>query len=318
MVDAFLGQLAAGLDENTSLVVMSDHGFGSKHPATAQINQWLASEGFLARTTDRARPGGLLAKAYKAAVGGTSRRVKERLWQTFPKLRDAVQSRLCFSGIDWSRTRAYSDSLFANVRVNLRGRERDGTVAPGAEYERLVAALTARLRGLRDRRSGEPIVEQVFRREDTYHGPHVDKAPDLLIRWREDIAVTGIRMGAADAGGPATPAIPGEDPFVISGDHRLHGILLARGPGLARGQEIDGARIVDLAPTILYGMGLPVPRGMDGTVLRQAFAPGFARQHPCTYEDPAAGARRARGGGRYTPDEETAIRDRLRSLGYVE
>ncbi|MCE9613375.1 MAG: alkaline phosphatase family protein [Lentisphaerae bacterium] len=314
MIDVFLGELLDTLDADTTLFVMSDHGFGRKVPAGSQINPWLSTRGLL---TYRKGDGGagLLREVYKRVVGRTSRRMKERLWQLFPSLRDRVQSRICFSNIDWRRTRAYSDSLFANVRVNLRGREQQGIVEPGAEYEALITGLIRDLKALRDAKTGEPIVRDVLRKEDCYQGPYMGKAPDLLVRWREDIDISGIDFeGRPPPPSRIGPAVPGEDPRIISGDHHLNGVLLARGPGLRRGAEVSGARLIDLAPTFLHTLGQAVPSDMDGRVLDQLFA---AAPAPVQFED-AAPRQGPQGDGAYDAAAEAAMHARLRDLGYVE
>ena len=61
---------------------------------------------------------------------------------------------------------------------------------------------------------------------------------------------------------------------IYSGSHRMEGIFLAQGPDVARGRSTMGFRILDLAPTILHLMGVPVPTSMDGRVLSEAFEPG--------------------------------------------
>jgi predicted AlkP superfamily phosphohydrolase/phosphomutase len=323
-IDSFLGELIESLDKNTTLLVMSDHGFGRKHAATGQLNQWLESRRHLTCRKPGGGSRGLLGRLHKTAVGLTSRRMKERLWNAFPSLRDNVQSRLCFANIDWKGTRAYSDSLFANVRVNLKGRERDGVVNPGAEYDSLVAHLVGGLAGLRDSKSGEKIVSDVLLGEAIYEGPHRGKAPDILIRWREDIVISGIAIENRDRlRSPATPPIPGEDHRIISGDHHLHGVFLARGPDLRNGVEIDGAGIIDLAPTILHGLDLPVPDDMDGRVLEAIFLPGFSAAGKVRLEKTAFRDDRRREGNSagidaYGTDEKAEIRKRLKSLGYVE
>ena len=320
MIDRFLGELLDELDDGkTCLLVMSDHGFGSKHPATAQINAWLASRGYLRfRRPAGESANGILRALYRKVVGLTSRRTKEWLWETFPALRDRVYSRLCFANMDWSGTRAYSDSLFANVRINLRGRECEGVVAPGEEARDLTATLMRELADLRDSRSGEKIVEAVFERDALYSGPHTDKAPELLIRWREDIPISGIRI-EGDTAGSAAPPIPGEDHRVISGDHRLHGVFFGKGLGMAEGRELSGATITDLAPTILYPLDIPIPEDMDGRLLTDAFTDAFRRAHEPVYEGPTGdrGDAPPKDGG-YSREEEAAIRARLRDLGYVE
>jgi predicted AlkP superfamily phosphohydrolase/phosphomutase len=110
-VDRYLDALLDRLDGDTSLFVISDHGFGAKHVATTQLNRWLAAEGFLAY-----RKRGVLVKllgsVYRTLVGRTFRKTKETLTRFFPFLRGMVQYQLCFAEIDWSKTTAYSDTLY--------------------------------------------------------------------------------------------------------------------------------------------------------------------------------------------------------------
>jgi len=108
-----------------------------------------------------------------------------------------------------------------------------------------------------------------------------------------------------------TPQVRGD-----SGCHRLHGILLASGPAVRQGIELDGARIIDLAPTILYRMGLPVPNDMDGRVLTEMFEPAFVRVTPLQHV--GAGTAHRRQEHELPPEERAEIEARLRSLGYLE
>jgi predicted AlkP superfamily phosphohydrolase/phosphomutase len=318
MIDRYLGELIDGLEPDTALIVVSDHGFGRKHPAGTQLNAWLASQGLLAyRKAGTGASSGWLSASYRRLTGATSRRTKEWLWRMLPDLRDTVHSRLCFANIDWTRTRAYSDGLFPNIRINLKGREGRGTVAAGREYDDLMDILVPRLRELQDSLTGDEIVQDVLRKEDIYHGPWVHKAPDVLVRWREDVVISGIQMPqAGPASAVSAPPLPGEDASVISGDHHLNGVFLARGPDFCRGKELAGARIVDLAPTILYYLKLPIPDGMDGHSLVKGFDDVFVAANPPLFDrsvrtQPATSAA-------YDSDDEEAVRQRLRDLGYVE
>lgn len=322
LIDDFLAFLMATLDEDTTLLVMSDHGFGRKHPAANQLNQWLEHKRLLThKGFSRKGAAGLLGILYKKVVGRTPRRVKELLWETFPQIRDRVQSRLCFTNIDWRKTMAYSDSLFPNIRINLKGREGCGIVTPGNEYEQLIQGLISDLKGIRDVKTGESIVDEVFRKEDIYHGRHVEKAPDILIRWREDVDISGIKLdGAKRQLDPTIPLVPGEDYRVISGDHHLKGILLARGKDIKKGIRVDQTTIADLAPTILYQMGVPVPDDMDGKVLKSIFKDSFLQSHPVTYIQTGGteSAIDSDVSNQYTEDENTEIEKRLQALGYIE
>ena len=333
-IDAFVGETLDSVDTAETLVlVVSDHGCGPKHPASNQINLWLESQGFLAYEGKQTWSVNvftrLLAGIYSWTVAKTPRRTKEYLWRVFPDLRGRAQARLCFSGIDWNRTRAFSDTLFPNISINVRGREPLGIVEPGKEYERICTEITEALLECRDEASGEPIVDKVLHREATYTGPYVDKAPDLLIRWREDVPISGIRIpqkngtrSASETARGGTPFIPGEDYRFISGDHRLNGILLFRNtrkkPG---GCFLNKASLMDIAPTVLHALGLPIPDDMDGGVLTELFDDAYLQSHPVRFvrsETRTPSAPPTSDGRDYTAEEAEKVKERLRGLGYIE
>jgi len=66
-------------------------------------------------------------------------------------------------------------------------------------------------------------------------------------------------------------------------DHEPDGIFLAAGPHIRRGAQVAGASVLDLAPTVLHYLGLPVAKDMDGAVLESIFEPAFASAHPLQY-----------------------------------
>jgi len=109
---------------------------------------------------------------------------------------------------------------------------------------------------------------------------------------------------------------------VVSGAHRPVGIFGARGPGIRRGLDAAELSILDIAPTVLYTLGLPVPEELQGRVPEEIFHAGVLEKHPVRRM--AAGAAGPDGLARdNTPmpaemeDEETVL-ERLRELGYIE
>ncbi|MBI5114892.1 alkaline phosphatase family protein [Candidatus Poribacteria bacterium] len=288
-IDDFLGFLLETLDEETTLIIMSDHGFGKKHPAGNQVNMWLRKMGWLKFKTDTeaktgsSRLGSAFTEAlgvlYRLVIGLTPRKFKEALARRFPNLRNKVTSRLCFSEIDWSVTSAYSESVFPTVRINLKGREKDGTVEPGPEFDSLRERIRRELlENCRDSATGEQIVSQVLRKEDIYTGKYVCKAPDLLIKWKEDSRINGIDLGDGTRRGSIPlrvssykSFITGEDPDVISGDHHTNGIFMIRGKKVCKGYDIGTCEFLDLTPTIYHLLDLPIPSDFDGKPLLKAF-----------------------------------------------
>jgi hypothetical protein len=103
-----------------------------------------------------------------------------------------------------------------------------------------------------------------------------------------------------------------------SGDHRMHGVLLGRGPELRRGARIEGARIIDCAPTILHSFGVEIPNDMDGRVLEEAFTREYLAENPVRKSDAVELVYEpVDGTPEMTDAESEEIRDRLRSLGYL-
>jgi len=95
----------------------------------------------------------------------------------------------------------------------------------------------------------------------------------------------------------------------------MDGVLLMSGPAVRKGVKLEGANIVDIAPTVLYALGLPIPADMDGRVLTDAFAPAKVAARPPEYAEDSV-AEDARGTG-YSPEDTDVVIERLRQLGYV-
>jgi len=293
-IDCFLGEVLESIGPNGYVMLMSDHGFGRKHPASNQVNMWLRKNGFLkfksdsetgqSKSTLQGAVTRLLGALYRVVIGATPRKFKESLARRFPNLRNKVTSRLVFSDVDWSETVAYSESVFPTVRVNLKGREKNGIVEPGEEFEELVERIRAGLlENCRDCATEEKIVSQVLRKEEIYHGKYVFKAPDLLIKWREDCLISGILLedkpsrsaaGARLRASTYKSFIAGEDPDGISGDHHTNGIFMRHGPDVKGGNDIGLCDLVDLTPTIYTLLGLPLSEDFDGRPLMDCFGGG--------------------------------------------
>jgi predicted AlkP superfamily phosphohydrolase/phosphomutase len=152
-------------------------------------------------------------------------------------------------------------------------------------------------------------VDQIWFKEQIYHGPQARYAPDLVFVARE-YAYLGRQLF-----GDHKIIRSAEDLPV--GFHRSDGIFLARGSMIAEGGTVAGAEITDIAPTILYTMGLPIPDDMDGKLLDGVFRDGIVKNRPAAYSE-AEKYEEEEDEGTYTQEETDKIKERLRSLGYIE
>jgi hypothetical protein len=108
------------------------------------------------------------------------------------------------------------------------------------------------------------------------------------------------------------------DKSSVTGRHHSQGLFAAVGPDIVRGAAVR-ANIVDVAPTILYALGLPIPAGMDGVVLQDIFSQDFRQAHPLRYEElQASSTRTAEQAPAYSEEEEEEMQRRLRALGYTD
>ncbi len=314
--DAHVGTLLTDLDENTSVIIMSDHGSGPIKKVFF-LNRWLEKNGFLAyrkkgqspveRAVQQAR---FLAKRF------LPRSAKNFIETRFGGVRDKVESMLSFSDIEWEKTKAYGFGMYGNIYVNLKGREPKGVVEPGRQYEDLCDQIIEDLTCLTDPDTGEKIVEKVYRREDLYDGPYVEDAPDLLIGWDDYAYYTSVTLGKEkrEIFGPHMNIDCSEYKHV--GTHRLNGTFMVMGGKIKTGSEISDAGICDVAPTILYMLGEAIPDDMDGRVLTEIFEEEFCRDNPPRFGRSGQVAR-ADEVVAYSDEESRKVAERLKGLGYL-
>jgi predicted AlkP superfamily phosphohydrolase/phosphomutase len=315
--DQALARYLDAVPPGTNVVLLSDHGSAPLHTYFCVTN-WLADERFLTLAGEGvARRGlatvGVDAKALvrrlkRAGLGWVAKLVPRALKGQVPQSLSSFKK--IAERIDWSRTRAYCPSApGSGLWVNLRGREPEGIVAPGAEYERVIAELRDRLLAYRDPATGAAIVTAVHRREDIYSGPHASGGPDLLVETAGTVCmIEGLGRK------PLVPA--GRSPEERTGNHARDGIFIAWGPDVRAGQALGTRAIEDVAPTVLYLLGLPVDAEMDGRVLVDALRPErLATQPIAVATEPYALPEQD--GFRYSADDEQRIQDMLEGLGYV-
>jgi predicted AlkP superfamily phosphohydrolase/phosphomutase len=165
-----------------------------------------------------------------------------------------------FREVDWSRTRAYALGI-GGIYLNRAGREAQGIVSP-ADAAALTDSIATELSGLPDPARGAVAVRSVTRREAVYRGPYAEQSPDLMVN-----CAAGYRASWTTALGGVPADLLEDNVKRWSGDHIVDPALV---PGvLFMNQPFAGesARLVDLAPTILTALGVPVPSVMEGVSL---------------------------------------------------
>ena len=265
-IDAGLGSLLSELGPDVSVLVMLSHGMGPYYAGTHLLEQILDRLGMGERPETPGSPG---IDSYKI------RGLRGSLWGLRHLLplaaRRALQAIMPQSlGALWGFThpvptlwkpgmRAFvipSNNMTGAIRINLKGREPFGAVAPGAEYDKVCEDLIAALLELENPDTGQRAVQWVRRARDLYVGPRLESLPDLFVEWHHETPINALRS-------PRIGTVSGAMTAERTGDHWQHGLLLGQGP-LFRHGAIGAIRTQDIAPTLLDLLGVPIPSGYEG------------------------------------------------------
>ena len=315
-VDVEIGRLVDTVGPDTQVYIVSDHGFGPQN-TYVYINRYLIEMGHLTSfivedvgqkvrhaTRDLLESVGLLdtARAVRNSLFGTPETALDSDMKSGQMATKRSNIDRIIENIDWSKTVAYA-LVPRGVRINLKGREPQGIVEP-ADYETVRDRVMADLKTL-TYPSGERVFDRVYRREEVMEGPYLEFAPDI---------VTCMPIGV-----PSCHLEPKEIFAVCNGatgSHTDYGVIIAAGPGIAEGVEVNGARLMDVAPTALYALGVPLNEDMDGRPVADLFTLEFAAEHSVTFRPNEAAASTDRVDP-FSAAEEDDIMDQLKGLGYI-
>jgi predicted AlkP superfamily phosphohydrolase/phosphomutase len=324
-LDSILGKFINCLDEHTTLIVVSDHGAGPVIGKRIYINEWLRRKGMLytkdqfagKRKKVRNRLRKLLMqsleKLYFRAGKVISHRLRERLGIPLPMIKARLFS-FTHVNTDWTRTKAYFGGNLNAIYINVEGRRPEGIVKPGEEYEQVREEIIHGLKSLVDPDDGQPVFEHVYKKEEVYYGALVEEAPDILVIPRHFSDYT---MGKEMLNNDKKPAIANQSSQRgVTGNHRLNGIFLSYGKCIREGEQIQGAKIIDLFPTIYHIFGLQIPADIDGNPLTHIFTSEWLSENPVRFSDTATGIEETKEDV-YSKEDEAEIRERLKGLGYI-
>jgi predicted AlkP superfamily phosphohydrolase/phosphomutase len=329
-LDHAIGELTGKLPEGTAVFVVSDHGAGPVSDTMLYLNRYLAQLGLLKyreenRSALQNLRRNLTRSAYKLIRGSLTSDQKKMVANLFPKLRERFEvAYTAYDNIDWSQTKAYCSEVLASppsIWINRKGVKPSGIVEE-SEYEPLIGLITEKLNALKDPRTGEPIIPRVYRREEVYQGPYSGEAPDLILDWWSGNGFSTSPSFPEDGNKPALE-VRERRPMQMKdhewgGNHRRHGILVASGGPIRKGAQISGARLMDMAATLLYLAGQKIPSDMDARVLADLFEPEFVAKHPVVYDQVQSDDQAPGTGSTYSAEDAAMVEERLKALGYIE
>ncbi len=314
-VDAAVARLIGGLGPDDHLLVLSTYGVGVNSRAPACVAELMSHLDLL---IGRSAAGGLwhgLARTMGGAADGLlaflHRLLPGRLAELLPPMAEEERTRVADADpwLDYERTwviPAPGGHMFLNTEAEFPL----GGVS-NALVDQLALRVSSALQTAIDPATGRRPLQWVRRREQVCSGPFVTRIPHIVTCWDAGRVVEGMTVTGRDGRVHVARPTGGRTP---SGAPCVGGILIAAGAGLRRGVRVEGARVEDVAATIVHLCGERVPGYFDGRVLDEAMAPGFLQDRPVRFlerdmphiiDDPTRAVEVSR-----------IVREHLRGLGY--
>jgi len=313
-IDEIIGALLAEYPD-AYVFIFSDHGFGP-YDTNFHINLFLKSLGLLKvkRKTNTTTPTSkrtlrkqIIPKilAHFGIYRSVLRNILPGKFQSILKKRlgHSIRGYIAATNleVDTERSQAYFSATFTaetqSITINAKTPQ---------EYRVLVNRLKQALSSLVNPITQEKVVKTILHRDEAYHGPFIESAPDLVLLLNE--------------GYKATKTLSGESIFEelpkTQGTHEREGIFLAKGPTVKHQYQIQEIALRDLAPTILHLMNVPIPENIDGVVRKEIFRHDSdpAQREPKFFSS----SFEERAKVKLTEQEQEEIKDRLRGLGYID
>ncbi|HYO45828.1 MAG TPA: hypothetical protein VEY33_03985, partial [Gemmatimonadota bacterium] len=273
-VDQELGRLLEVLSPEPDVFVISNVGLIEDYPNRVLGEAFCRELGYQVPVEIARRPESRLARARRWIPPSVRQRISRHLSRD---MRERLLADHFRTGTDWSRTTAFPvPSLYTGfLRVNLRGREPEGIVDPGADYRALLDRLRGDLEQLIDPVSGRPAVRRVDRVTDLFGETPHPALPDLFVEWEPT------RYLKRRVVHPRAVLVQEDLDYERGSHHSREGFVAAAGPGVSRLGDRGEIDVLDLAPTFLALMNEAAPADMTGRVLTDWMAkPGSGESPP--------------------------------------
>jgi len=279
-IDRAIGEILAEVDENTTVIVTACHGMTSKYVPQYMLTDILLKLGVAKRAA------GAPAQPLPPSLRRTLDPILTWGWQHTPHLvrrwldplrhrAHALVEQPTKVPLDRAAGKCFAinnNSTHGGIRINLAGREPDGKVQPGAEYEALLEELSRDLLDIKNVETGRRIVNRVIRRSDLYTGEAVEHFPDLFVEW---VGADPVRVIRSDKIG----RIERDYSYCRTGEHVQGGVFIASGPGIAPGRLDREVSILDFAPTFCDALGVDCDE-FDGAAIPEIAEPVKMRLAP--------------------------------------
>jgi predicted AlkP superfamily phosphohydrolase/phosphomutase len=284
-LDEILAEVVTLAGSDSRFFFVSDHGFG----ATVElfyVNVWLEQEGYLAWAPDTP-------------------------YDNEGKISMLESTRSAAVLFDWTKTKACALTSGSNgIYINVASEPGQPGVSP-QDYISFREVLRREILAFRDPKTGQAIVTRAFTREELFPGNAMELAPDLTLQLRDGGFVSILNSEK-----------PLREREEIMGTHRPEGVFLAAGVGIRKGGCLGQLSILDVAPAVLYSLGLPIPGDLEGQLPVEIFDDAFLRAPPPQWGPATISPRRINADSEDVKVQldaaaEIEIMNRLKACGYL-
>ena len=279
-IDELIGRLLEEIPSRDAVILMSDHGAGPTSKYYLHTN-FLLEEIDLLRFKKKSFLVNITERSEKFVKSHLSDSQKKFIVKFFPSLREKIENYGMIGAIDWEYTKAFAVELTGIAPFIWVNTARDfpkGSVWSEKEKAEILKSISDAFNNLKDPKNSSKIGVKVFSKEEIFKGPYLFKAPDLIpTAWSDKgfnlkntpsslMKSSGTSKNGFCLGIEEGPLISGSE---WSGTHKMEGFFLASGEKIRGGNVLKNMKIVDVFPTILSILGLPIPQGIDGTVIKE-------------------------------------------------
>lgn len=266
--DEAIGKIISCIDENVTILIYSLHGMGVNTTLADNILPQMLSVILNGKKdSGNIKKEGFIKKIRNAIPLKWRSNIRKLLPYS---LQDKMTAYWRMGSIDWSNTKAFNlvADLQGYIRVNLKGREKEGIIEPEEEYNQLCEKLIKGLKTFKDVDSMEPVVESAKRSNQIfYEGSGFNNLPDIIVKWKFKPVINYKKIISEEFGEIVCP-LPGKNPDGRSGNHRQYGFLIAVGDKFKTNSYFEKKyHIIDIAPTILNILDIKKPIEMDGEII---------------------------------------------------
>lgn len=288
-VDRFIAEVAGLVQNNANFFIVSDHGFTATREIL-YINTWFHQNGYL-EWADSVKE-----QPVNGKLGLELNRKQSYL-------------------LNWEKTTAYAFTTGSNgICLCVTGDRGDHGIIP-EDYQRFRQELIDRLYRIVDPNTGERVITNIMTREEAFAGDYMYDAPDLTLTLRDNGFVS-IRKSNVVL----------EPRSEILGTHHPDGVFVAWGNDIKKGVTLTELSILDVTPTLIYSLGLPVPKDLEGRVATEVFKKSVIKDRPIHIGEstrmpelfPKDIGKAEVENTTFSPEDEEDIKKKLKALGYLE